>query len=251
MQEIERDLIRWRRGKWMTVIGGVSLLQLGLLLWASKRDLPSQKIYPAEPQVALAERMQSKNYESLELENPFLFAAASQNGFSSEAWLRQPTWQLPEPRNRARPDFLQLADAREMSPTKENEREFSLIPTRRSAAVFPIQEIPSNAPTFASELSMEGFRGRKLAVPIALPVQQHSDVLSSTVVEALIDRDGLVISVRILENSGSARADGDALALARRARFKPSKSAENVPEMGKLIFEWVAVSLSDTNNVKR
>jgi TonB family protein len=86
---------------------------------------------------------------------------------------------------------------------------------------------------------------------LALPVQYHGDVLSSTVVEAMVGRDGLVISARVINNSGSGRADADALALARRARFNPVNSAENVPVVGKLIFEWFALSLADTNSVKR
>jgi TonB family protein len=86
---------------------------------------------------------------------------------------------------------------------------------------------------------------------MTLPLQYHNDVLSPTVVEAMIDRDGLVISARLIENSGSPKADAEALALARRARFAPSRSGENIPDSGKLIFEWFALNLGDTNNVKR
>jgi TonB family protein len=84
-----------------------------------------------------------------------------------------------------------------------------------------------------------------------VPLQHHNDVLSPTVVEAMIDRDGLVISARLIENSGSAKADADAMALARRARFAPKNSGEYIPDSGKLIFEWFALNLGDTNNVKR
>jgi TonB family protein len=90
-----------------------------------------------------------------------------------------------------------------------------------------------------------------LAAPLTLPVQYHTDVLSSTVVEAMVGRDGLVISARVIENSGSARADAEALGLARKARFSPVNTAENVPVVGKLIFEWFALSLSHTNSVTR
>ena len=82
---------------------------------------------------------------------------------------------------------------------------------------------------------------------LAIPPQFHTDVLSNTVVEALVSADGLVISSRVVENSGSARADADALALTRSARFTPRSGEDLAPDRGKLIFQWYALGLSATN----
>src|SRR5690349_1964204 len=94
MTEIDKDLVRWKRGQWLTVTGIVFVLQISaLLLGSQKRAMPRQ-IYPAEPVVTLPGR--SSAPEWIALENPFLFAAATWNGFSSEAWLKNPEWQAPK-----------------------------------------------------------------------------------------------------------------------------------------------------------
>jgi TonB family protein len=115
----------------------------------------------------------------------------------------------------------------------------------------PIESSAREKPKRESKLELSGFSERRLSTPLPLPVQFHSDVLDETIVEAMVGRDGFVISARIVENSGSTRVDQEALALSKRARFSPAKSKENVPEVGKLIFRWHTLHLSDTNNVKR
>jgi hypothetical protein len=248
VQVIERDLVRWRRGKWVAVIGVVFAVQVGLLIWGSQKQMAARESYPTEPKVAFATG--GINREWLEMENPFLFAAASRNGFSGEAWLRQPKWQAPEPRRRDEPKFLQVAQAQKIEPRAQEEQAFALVQRHRVSAALPE---PPEAPVAApeSKLKLTAFGGRTLAAPMVLPLQHHNDVLSPTVVEAMIDGDGLVISARLIENSGSAKADVDAMALARRARFAPARKGENIPDSGKLIFEWFALNLGDTNNVKR
>ena len=242
--------MRWRRGKWIAVIAIVFAVQLGLLIWGSQKQIMSRANYPTEPQVAFAIGGNTIDREWLEMENPFLFAAASQNGFSGEAWLRQPKWQAPEPKQRDEPKFLQGGEAQKVIPRPQGEQTFALVQRHRLRAVLP-EPPAAPVPPPESRLKLAAFNGRVLAAPMPLPLQYHTDVLSPSVVEAMIDRDGLVISARLIENSGSPKADADALALARRARFTPAKSGENIPDSGKLIFEWFALNLGDTNNVKR
>lgn len=252
MLEIEKDLVRWKRGKWIAVTAFVFVLQVGLMIWGSQKRLTERTVYPAEPKVVFAPPAGKLNRDWLELENPFLFAAASGNGFSGEAWLRKPEWEVPEPKRRMAPAFLQLADARKVKGSQERLPEFAFARQRRATAVLPKLEISTREETKRqSELELAGFSGRELATPLPLPMQFHSDVLDETIVEAIVGRDGLVISARLLENCGSARVDHEALALAKRARFLPAKSKENVLEVGKLIFRWHTLHLSDTNNVKR
>lgn len=249
--EIEKDLVRWRRGKWIAVIAVVFFIQLGFFIAASQRVSPVRNVYPAEPQLALASPEQDFNREWLQLENPFLFAAASSNGFSGEAWLRQPAWQIPEPRKRTGPDYLQLAEAKKIETRRDGPPEFSFTEKPPVAVQLAAPSLQPSQPFQSSILLLEGFSTRRLINPLPIPSQYHSDVLSSTVVETLVGRDGLVISARIIDGSGSARADADALSLARRARFTPAKAAQNLPEVGKLIFQWFTLNLNDTNNVKR
>lgn len=249
MQAIERDLVRWQRAKWLAVIATVFVLQLGLFIWASQKELQTRVVYPAEPRITFATPENARL--SPEIENPFLFAAASHHGFSGEAWLRPPEWPLPKVGRSIEPNYLELAEADKVIPEHNAVQNFTLASARRTGAQLPPPSEPAQDTPRSSELRLENFSGRTLVTPLALPVQYHGDVLSSTVVEAMVGRDGLVISARVINNSGSGRADADALALARRARFNPVNSAENVPVVGKLIFEWFALSLADTNSVKR
>lgn len=68
--------------------------------------------------------------------------------------------------------------------------------------------------------------GRRLSRPIVPPVWTNSDTLPPTVVEVSLNAAGEVlsarlISIRAVESNGTSRADEEALALARRARFEP------------------------------
>ena len=80
-QLIERDLVRWRRGKWIAVIAIVFALQLGLFIWASQKHVRERAVYPPDPKVAFAappgalDRLDRSDREWLEMENPFLFVA--------------------------------------------------------------------------------------------------------------------------------------------------------------------------------
>ena len=251
MQAIERDLVRWGRGKWLAAVLSIFALQIGLFIWASQKEVQKRAIYPSEPKISFAASANVLKRGFFEMENPFLFAAASSQGFSGEAWLRAPAWRLPTVGRRVAPNYLASADARKITQQQDADQSFALVATRRTSAQLPAPKEPAQVGKPSSELRLEGFNRRTLAAPLALPVQYHSDVLSSTVVEATIGRDGLVISARIIENSGSAQADAEALALARSARFQPVNTAESVAVVGKLIFEWFALSLSHTNSVTR
>lgn len=251
MLEINKDLVRWRRGKWFAVVCSLFVVQLGAIIWASRKgSTPPINHHSPEPQIAYAPAVATPS-DWLELENPFLFAGASRNGFSGEAWLRKPDWTIPEPRLTPRPEYLALAHVRKSAaPSRENAAS-PRVHRAHTGALLPAPPPPPPAPPQTTGLKLSGFGGRVLATPLPLPVQVHSDVLANSVVEAIIDRDGLVISARLIENSGSAKADSDALALTDRARFAPINSSQNLPVVGKLIFEWFTLHLSDTNNVKR
>ncbi len=249
MNGIERDLIRWNRGKWLAAVGVVFGVQIAVLVWGS-RGVESRSVYPAEPQLSFGER-QDEGWAADDVENPFLFASASWNGFSGEAWLRKPDWEPPALLRPVRERYLGMEETGDLMRSEAGERNFTLVERRRPRAVFAFPEAPPRADGRKSELKLEGFANRPLVAGIALPEQFHSDVLEDSVVEVLLGRDGLVISARVIENSGSPKADADALGLAKEARFAPVKNGEESPVIGKLIFSWFALNLGDTNNVKR
>lgn len=246
MVEIERDLVRWRRGQWVAAVTMLLAVQAGMLFWGSRGKVMVREIYPRETKVALPEGSRKSDWvdAQAQIEDPFLFAAASWNGFSSEAWLRKPEWKAPETGGRLAPRFLSFPEARKASPVVAASEAFAFLERQKPKAAFPEpRETPR--PARGSELRVVG--PRSLMNALAIPPQFHTDVLSNTVVEALVSVDGLVISSRVVENSGSARADADALALTRSARFSPKSGENQAPDRGKLIFRWHALDLSATN----
>ena len=250
MEIIERDLVRWRGAKWVMTIFMIFAVQIGLFIWTSQKEIRIRSVYPAEPEVSFTARTNLQG-GLLEMENPFLFAAASRRGFSGEAWLREAEWPLPAVGRPVKLGYLELAEARKVGAEKDADESFAFTAARRATAQLPRPEESAQKQMGSSELRLDGFNGRTLAAPLALPVQYHTDVLSSTVVQAMVGGDGLVISARVIENSGSPRADAEALALTRKVRFNPANIDENVPVVGELIFEWFALSLSHTNSVTR
>src|SRR5690349_5297652 len=83
--QIERDLVRWPRARWVAVILAVVFLQ-GALLFFAPGALPGVRAkYPHEPVVSLG-RFGAPS-EWLGLEDNSLFASANSRGFSGPAWL--------------------------------------------------------------------------------------------------------------------------------------------------------------------
>src|SRR5688572_19739604 len=111
MEIIERDLVRWRGAKWLMTIALIFVVQTGVFIWTSQKEIRTRVVYPAEPKVSFAAGG-SFQRGSLEMEDPFLFAAASRQGFSGEAWLREPKWPLPPVGRPVKPEYLTLAEAR-------------------------------------------------------------------------------------------------------------------------------------------
>ena len=245
MAEIDRDLVRWKRSTWLSVTALFIAVQVAALVLIPQEPVTSREVYPREPVVTIAG--DSSDSEWSELENPFLFAAASWNGFSADAWLQKPQWRAPATGLPVPMRLLGFADMAKQSRPAAESQAFTFLQRQR-----PVTPLPGPPETprrdRKSELRLEGLDGRKVLNQPALPGQTHTDVLSRTVIEALVSADGLVISAHIVENSGSAKADADAMALTRKTRFSP-KAATNQPvDLGKLIFEWHAVDLSQTNS---
>jgi TonB family protein len=111
-----------------------------------------------------------------------------------------------------------------------------------------------------SVVQIEGdLAGRSLLSLPPLPIQQHNDILTNSIVQAGVNPSGYPESARLLSGSGSKKADQAALAMAKAARFAPlpgllAPGAVDRADLtwGKLIFQWFTVEWAQTNkpNVK-
>jgi TonB family protein len=119
--------------------------------------------------------------------------------------------------------------------------QFELKPPTKFIAPVALVE-PALAQT--STMRIEGgLARRRLLTPISLQSWPYADVLAPSVVQALVDAKGSVVSVVLLSSSGSEAANQRALELARAARFAPSPGLT----IGRLVFNWHTVAPPATN----
>jgi len=101
-------------------------------------------------------------------------------------------------------------------------------------------------PAFAKNSTMrieDGLARRRLLTPISLQSWPNDDILEPSVVQALVDAKGSVVSVVLLSSSKLDAANQRALELVRAARFAPSSGMT----IGRFIFDWRTVALPVTN----
>src|SRR5207245_953211 len=103
-------------------------------------------------------------------------------------------------------------------------------------------------------LQVEGeLADRLLVSSVTLPSWPHTDILTSSVVQVLVDRDGNAVSASLSSSSGLKEADKKALDAARAIRYQPiGANGTNQPPVatlnwGKLIFNWHTIPLPATN----
>jgi hypothetical protein len=171
--------------------------------------------------------------------------------------MQRDEWTPPISDGLPEPEFLSLSEVEAAfpdGPPTPAGSEFKRYITRPPPQATIDEGSEQNLPE-ASEVLAEGFRQVRLAAPINAPVQFFNDAVEPSVVEAIVAPNGLVVSARLLEMSGSKRADSDALSLARSARFvrldKNFSPGSGEVEIGKLIFDWHALDFSQTNAVRR
>jgi hypothetical protein len=204
----------------------------------------------------------------LALYDPTLFALPHPQGFSGSAWLNdkgqtltnfdwsEPTNWLAISTNNLGADFHRFVITNRLELSRAQ-----LVP--QPALSFPMAT-PMVVPPQKSTLRIEGgLASRRLLSPIELPSwpartnsAAEPDILTNTVVQAVVDQDGKPISITLLVPSGSGlqAADDYALATARTARFESitrnglqqqqSDSVENLA-WGALIFEWCTQSTTN------
>jgi hypothetical protein len=243
--EIEKDLIRWRRARWVAVILAVVVFQ-GVLLFLAPRGLPGVRAtYPQQPVVNFVHF--SSPSEWLELQDTTLFAGANPFGFSGPAWMIETPRLYVAADVLPSPSFLQIRD---LPPDEETVAPmFAALPHTRSLPDATPVVIFSAAPEPKSRLEIEGFARRQMLSAPPLPLQYATDVLRPTVLKALVDSDGSIFSCRVIESSGSKIADNSALDVTRKILFS-SVAAEGRADSlssGKITFHWYALDASATN----
>jgi hypothetical protein len=244
----------WPRRRWLITVLLVLSLQLGLILLLSDRTPLSVRSSGSGLRLRLAG---SGSAEVLALEDPTLFALPHLRGFSGPAWMSIP----PRPARsfswseEPRPLVLSAADLGAAFNRFLATNDFNALQTPASPQ--PELVLPKIPPLVVSSTSsvlhIEGqLAQRRLLRPLALPPWPHSDLLTNSVVQIIVDADGRPVSKTLLSPSGYPPADQHALQQATAARFNSldeSGSATPAGQLtwGRLIFEWHTVSMPPTN----
>lgn len=251
---INRDLARWSRRQWFWSVAFFLTVEFSIFYYITQPvRVPSDS--PAQPKLHFTEVARSKPLaEWLELEDPMLLASPNWHGVSGLAWMRKPPVEFALHRDFPAVRYLPFRETSRWNPARETTPPDRPFPTFRPnpGPTLPVLPPPSLPP--GSKLRIEGFADRgPLALP-SLPPEYYNDAVGATVVEAGIDPYGVILSARVIDSSGSKKADSDALGITRGLRFEPLRSfREAAPEIvwGKLIFQWHALDLTRTNAVQR
>jgi len=219
---VAQDSPTWSRIRWVLLILAMFGIHLGLVFFLSRQqdglepkrsDAGSFRLVAGTPQEALVSR-------GLSLLNPALFGSASGQTFSGLAWIRHPTLEFQLPSWTEPPAYLQLPEKVWFSPPAPDSAapENSFAEKLAPLTTLPkLDHLPPRSQLFIDQLP----GGRPLVYAAEITVQPHTDILSSSLVEAAVDTHGAVISARLLSRSGSKKADEDALATSRLVRFRP------------------------------
>lgn len=239
-----RQRRRWSWWLWTLVLFAG---QIAILFWLGDRGAVPKRKLTAAPLLRLAGQEPS---ELLRLTDPTLFARPHWDSFSGAAWLNVPP-APPRPAEPAEPPLLlALPDDRLGAAFNDFMRTNKLEVADSLWPVVPDLTSPPPAPlVFAPDSSSyhleDGLEHRRLLSALKPPVLEHTDILSNSIVQLVVDEEGRPLSVTLLAGSGLVTADSNALALARAARFEPLNTGgpDHRPgpsrlSWGKLIFDW-------------
>jgi TonB family protein len=226
----------WTRSRWLTLVALVFAAHVLLLFAFGGRKQIVPRAVTNVPTLKLAD----DSSEWLALNDPTLFVLPHQKDFASAIWLpahvlEPPRW-LP-----LSADELGLAFNQFMQTNRFASFELQLkSPVKLSAPGLPVE--PALAKTSTLQIQ-DGLAQRRLSDAINLPSWPYADVLAPSVVQAVVDAPGNVVSTVLLSPSGYDAADQRALELARAARFAPSSRLT----IGRMIFNWHTVPPPATN----
>ena len=248
----------WTQRRWLNTIGLVFLAHVALIFLLNER--PRSQAGPASFRSTIHLVVDARSALMLAelptLSDPALFALPNHHGFSGEGWLRfdplpyqRIDWS--EPPARLSLEAGRLGNSYALFQSTNLSPPLLVADKPLPALIRPAPAISPPPAPGRSEWRIEGeLAARPLLAHPDLPSWPHSDILTNTVVQMLVDAEGNPVSATLLAASGSAEADRHALNLARSARFQPVRVSPNVAApvtWGKLVCQWHTVPPGATN----
>ena len=238
----------WSRGRWGVFVALVFGAHVGLIFALSDR-VPIVARKPANvPRL----RLQLGSSESLELNDPTLFALPHWRGSFGTVWRPAPLLELRPARGSEPASWLELSIEKLGSAFTQfagtngfAPLDLEVAPPSRVNAPPPV---PVDGVLAGSTWRLGGgLAGRPLLSGWRLPAWPSTGLLTNSEVQILVDAAGQVTSHALLVSSGSKEADQSAQDLARNARFAPLPDGRTDLSLGTLVFEWQTAPLPPTN----
>jgi len=254
MNALEAEPCRWSRRRWIYAVAGVFLVQVGLVMLAGRRSEqpPERPIFRTVIRLAVETGAAAGLAELAAMEDPTLLALPTLQGFSGGAWLEYPQMN-DEPEAEPEPSYWLAPTAAQLGSSFA-----ALVATNQASPVLvadrPLPRLPRYEPSAPSEPVAAGSRlqiggdlaGRPLLVAPELPAWRYSDILSNSVVQTMVNADGVVVFTALVSQSGLKEADARAVELAGSARFRPLSRATAGSKpltWGRLVFRWQTLPL--------
>ena len=246
----------WSRLRWVGVVALIFAVQFAFIFGFGARQVGTpRRSFPA-PEVFLAAE---QPFPLAEFYDPTIVSLPHRHGFSglaaaltprpqftADGWDEPFRW-LPLRAENLGQSFRQLL--------ADNLAHSLPVAEKIPPAPAPIELPAVVAAPAASQLRVEGALANRawLVVP-EIPAQRAAAPLSDTIVQAVVDAGGRVVTATILSPGSSA--DTAALALARQLRFEPLPNGDNSRltrpleglTWGKLIFNWRTVAPVEAEN---
>jgi len=247
----------WTVRDWIHAVIATMILQVAIVLVVARRPVA----VPPRPAFATAIRLVTdaewkKMGDLLAVSDPALFALPNLHGYSGASWLRYPLMQNTTLERTESPRWLEL-DRSKLA------RDFvQYVSSNQLPSVLMVDApVPSTGPftpAFRSDAVAQASRfqivgvlaSRTLLNPPELPSWSHTEILSNTVIRAVVDDAGWNFSATLVTRSGLPAADEYAIRLVQSARFRPlpkSKDTSGEFAWGNFIFLWHTRPVLATN----
>jgi hypothetical protein len=260
MNGSESETLAWSRGRWWGAFLLVMFAQVGLIFSLSNRKPLSSREADLTTTFDLVVDAPSGSAiaEWLSIEDPALFALPDVRAFSGLAWMTAPAlshqsvdWTEP-PRwlslsvNELGLVFTEFVRTNVVGPRVLADR---LAPQTDRVTVPPLPL------TARSRLRLGGdLAGRELLAPLELPSIPHAEILTDTVVQVSVSRQGVPFAPVLLSGSGSPDADRQALEQVKAIRLRPLANTSEISprgqiafNLGQMIFQWHTLEMRGTN----
>jgi hypothetical protein len=256
MNTVAAEHFRWSRRKWAYAIAAALIGQALLIMIFGQRRLAPSSPVPFAMNIRVAPVAEPSSQITRSLPDPAAFALPNWNGFSRRGWLAFEHPEFKPTDWTEAPQWLRLQTAELGNSLNDFIVSNTIAPLLVANMPPPSSPVPQSPRVEVpleteSELVIEGeLVGWTVQTPLPLPSWRHTDLLTNTVVHAVVNRSGQTVATALIAGSGLAEADDYAIRAAKGARFVPPvRRGQAEYASGNLMFRWHTQAPTNANSL--